>query len=220
MPCEIRIYIRDKGKLEPGDNFPLESIGHCPLPGEIVCQGSQSTSFDFYEVKSRYLMMTGLGEGWALIVEPVAATPDHKAVLDGWLEDDEFWEQHDRERAAEEDARLAAMATYLKQMTETPASKRGANKVDEILSRERPKKAAFKIDPPLSHRERSVMKALSQFPDGEKHHWREIPGCGPDTQKRLLERGYIKLTRVKGIVEDVWLTSKGREDWSALERGK
>jgi hypothetical protein len=82
------------------------------------------------------------------------------------------------------------------------------NKIDEILNRGSPREAPPPMKPPLNWREDAVMVAFYAFPNQERHDWREIPNFGPDTQQRLLKRGFVEREG-----DDFWLSVKGRREW-------
>lgn len=65
---------------------------------------------------------------------------------------------------------------------------------------------------PLTAREKKTLAQFGELPPGEVIGWRQIKGCGPDTQDRLEARGFIEV-RWKGpdMVDAYVLTAQGKE---------
>lgn len=89
------------------------------------------------------------------------------------------------------------------------------NKVDEILNRRGEKPAPPPMEPTMNWREEAVMTALFKLAESERRGWQEIPSFGPDTQQRLLKRGFVERE-----ADDFWLSAAGRRAWKAYTKNR
>lgn len=89
------------------------------------------------------------------------------------------------------------------------------NKVDEILNRKAPRDAPPPMTPPMNWREEAVMTALFKLAESERRSWQEIPNFGPDTQQRLLKRGFVEREG-----DDFRLSLAGRRAWKTYTENR
>lgn len=233
MPTEIRIYEpQQDGQLLEISSSPIEHYGGvCPNVGDTLCIDAAVNGPHFYAVQCRYFIDIDHVIGWAIIVREMEPAAQQKQVSDTWRSDTEFWDRSDQADREEQYARLLKMTES--SQTKTSKNIRGAKKRVVANNEDRaPEKAKPSpldipyndtppepIQPPLDHREARAMEYLTAIGPEKPIDWYRLKNFGPHTQKKLQNRGYIKVSKTidrAGNPDEIWLTKSGLKAMQAL----